>query len=63
VKPETSRAKIIDRLTAEGWTLTRHGGDHDIWEHPDVMAPAIVPRHRELSVGVARQIARIAGWK
>ena len=59
---ETNTRKIIVRLGREGW-LKVHGGRHDKFEHPahpDVTL--IVPRHRELSPGVARDIARKAGW-
>ena len=59
---ETNTRKIIARLEREGW-FKLHGGRHDKFEHPaypDVTL--IVPRHRELSPGVARDIARKAGW-
>ena len=60
---ETNRAKIVSRLTADGWTLARHGSGHDVYTHPTLSPPpVIVPRHRELSPGVARQIAKTAGW-
>jgi predicted RNA binding protein YcfA (HicA-like mRNA interferase family) len=59
---ETNRAKIAARLEREGWQL-RHGGSHDIYEHPDRRSRRIVvPRHRTLSPGVARGIAKDAGW-
>jgi mRNA interferase HicA len=61
--PETNRAKIVARLEREGWQL-RHGGKHDIYQHRRFPGRAIVvPRHRTLSPGVARQIARAAEWK
>jgi mRNA interferase HicA len=61
--PETTRTKIIARLVREGWQL-RHGGKHDIYQHPRFPDRAIVvPRHRMLSPGVAREIAKTAGWK
>ena len=59
---ETNRAKIVAKLTHEGWQLARHG--HDVYKHPVKPGVAItVPRHRELSNGVARQIAKVAGWR
>jgi predicted RNA binding protein YcfA (HicA-like mRNA interferase family) len=62
VKPEVRTARITRRLAAEGW-IVEHGGSHDIWRHADFKAVRIVvPRHKELSRGVARQIARLAGW-
>lgn len=60
-KPETNRAKIVDRLVGEGWE-NQGGGGHDKYTHRDFSRPAIVPRHRTLSPGVARDIARAAGW-
>jgi predicted RNA binding protein YcfA (HicA-like mRNA interferase family) len=59
---ETNTRKIIARLLQDGW-LDVGGTKHDKFEHPqrpDVML--IVPRHREQSPGVARSIARLAGW-
>ncbi|MFC3326052.1 type II toxin-antitoxin system HicA family toxin [Mesorhizobium cantuariense] len=59
---ETNTRKIIIRLLCDGWESVG-GGKHDKYEHsdrPEVMI--IVPRHREQSPGVARSIARLAGW-
>jgi predicted RNA binding protein YcfA (HicA-like mRNA interferase family) len=59
---ETSRAKIVRRLEREGW-INRGGGNHDVFTHPARPGVIIVvPRHRTLSPGVARQIAKLAGW-
>jgi predicted RNA binding protein YcfA (HicA-like mRNA interferase family) len=60
-KAETNRGKVVSRLEREGWQLARHGGDHDIFRHPQKGVVA-VPRHRELSPGVTRSIAKQAGW-
>ena len=58
----TSRRKVTDRLTADGW-INIGGGKHDKYEHPDRPGMLIVvPRHKELSPGVARSIAKQAGW-
>lgn len=60
---EMNRAKLVRRLVYEGWRLFRSGSEHDIYVHearPGVLA---VPRHRTLSPGVARQIAKTAGWR
>lgn len=59
---ETNTRKIIARLLKDGW-FDVGGAKHDKFEHPqrpDVML--VVPRHREQSPGVARSIARLAGW-
>ncbi len=59
---ETNRAKIVSRLEAEGWTNVG-GGRHDKFTKPGAAVSVIVPRHRTLSPGVARVIAKAAGWK
>ena len=41
----------------------RHGGKHDIYGHPGFIEIIRLPRHRTVSIGVARQIASIAGWR
>jgi predicted RNA binding protein YcfA (HicA-like mRNA interferase family) len=59
---ETNTRKILARLRAEGW-VTAGGGKHDKFEHsnrPEVLI--IVPGHKQQSPGVARSIARSAGW-
>ena len=40
----------------------RHGGRHDIFKHPDSIEIISVPRHQTLTPGVARKIAKAAGW-
>jgi predicted RNA binding protein YcfA (HicA-like mRNA interferase family) len=59
---ETNRRRIVFRLSREGWVLLRHGGEHDIYRHPHKQGAIVVPRHNALSVGVARSIAKAAGW-
>ena len=61
-KIETNARKIIGRLEKDGWTNIG-GGSHDRFVHaerPETMIT--VPRHRELSPGTARSIAKAAGW-
>lgn len=60
---EQNTAKIIRRLTKEGWFLAEHGGSHDIYRHKAIKGIITVPRHRKLSPGVADSIARKAGWR
>ena len=60
---ETNRNKIVSRLAKEGWRLVRNGSAHDIYDHPARPGVLTIPRHRTLSPGVARQIAKIAGWR
>lgn len=59
---EANRAKVVSRLEAEGW-VNVGGGNHDKFTKAGVAYPIIVPRHRTLSPGVARSIAKAAGWK
>jgi predicted RNA binding protein YcfA (HicA-like mRNA interferase family) len=58
---ETNTRRIVARLEREGW-INKGGGNHDIFKHPTKEGRIVVPRHRELSPGVARSIAKIAGW-
>lgn len=59
---ETNTRKIIGRLERDGW-VNIGGARHDKFVRPERPDPVlIVPRHREQSPGVARSIARIAGW-
>jgi predicted RNA binding protein YcfA (HicA-like mRNA interferase family) len=61
-KVEINRNRIVSRLIQEEWKLVRHGAEHDIYRKSGESRVISVPRHRELSPGVARQIARTAGW-
>lgn len=58
---ETNTRKIIARLERDGW-VNQGGGRHDIFRHSDKPGVIVVPRHREVSPGVARSIAKSAGW-
>jgi hypothetical protein len=61
-KPETSRDRIVSRLASEGW-LIEGGAKHDKFAHPERPRMKImVPRHKTLTPGVARNIAKAAGW-
>jgi predicted RNA binding protein YcfA (HicA-like mRNA interferase family) len=59
---ELETRKIVTRLRKEGW-IEVSGSKHDKFEHtgrPDILI--IVPRHKQQSPGVARSIAKLAGW-
>ncbi len=61
-KPETDRNKIVSRLKSEGW-CGEGGAKHDKFAHPQRLGVKImVPRHNPLTPGVARSIAKAAGW-
>ncbi|MEI9990897.1 MAG: type II toxin-antitoxin system HicA family toxin [Rhizomicrobium sp.] len=59
---ETDRSRVAARLMRDGWVV-RHGGSHDVFKHPDRPGRIVLPRHRTLSPGVARLVAKQAGWK
>ncbi|MCE2501780.1 MAG: type II toxin-antitoxin system HicA family toxin [Dehalococcoidia bacterium] len=59
---ETNRDRIERRLIREGWYLIRHGSNHDVYGHANHDNTIRLPRHRTVSMGVARQIAKTAGW-
>ena len=59
---DTSTNRIKRRLEREGWYLVRHGGGHDIYRHPHIDGIITLPRHRKLSPGVVRSIAKKVGW-
>jgi predicted RNA binding protein YcfA (HicA-like mRNA interferase family) len=59
---ETNRKKVIARLEREGWE-NRGGKEHDKFRHLVKAGVVIVPRHRELTMGVARSIAKAAEWQ
>jgi hypothetical protein len=59
---ETNRSKIVARLTRDGW-VSEGGAKHDKFAHASKPGVKImVPRHNALSLGVARNIAKAAGW-
>ena len=58
---ETNTRKVVARLEQDGW-VNQGGGNHDIFRHPTKPGIITVPRHRTLSIGVARSIAKSAGW-
>ena len=60
---ETRTRLIVQRLERDGWYLQRHGAAHDIYRHGQIEGIIAVPRHRTLKPGVARTIARKAGWE
>ena len=59
---DTSTTKIKRRLEQDGWSLSRHGANHDVYRHPRIRGIITLPRHRGVTPAVARSIARKAGW-
>ena len=59
---DTATRRIRRRLEKDGWFLSRRGGAHDIYRHPEIEGIVTLPRHRQVTPAVARSIARKAGW-
>lgn len=59
---ETRTDRIKRRLEKDGWYLARHGSGHDVYRHLGIQGIITLPRHRKVSPGVARSIAKKAGW-
>jgi predicted RNA binding protein YcfA (HicA-like mRNA interferase family) len=59
---EQNTKKIERKLKKDGWYLDRNGASHDIYRHPSIPGIITLPRHPKLSPGVAKSIAKKAGW-
>jgi predicted RNA binding protein YcfA (HicA-like mRNA interferase family) len=59
---ERDSKKIMKRLKKEGWTVARVSGSHHIMKHPDHAFLITVPHPKELKEGMAKAIAKQAGW-
>jgi hypothetical protein len=61
-KVETDRGKVVARLVRSGW-VSEGGAKHEKSAHAEKPRIKImVPRHKTLTPGVARNIADAAGW-
>lgn len=59
---DTNRSEVVARLRKDGW-VSEGGSKHEKFAHSERRGVKImVPRHNVLSPGVARNIARAAGW-
>ena len=50
------RREFLKMIEAAGWSLIRHGGDHDIYGRRQETFS--VPRHTEIQAGIIRQWER-----
>ena len=55
------RRELESRLRAQGWSLLRHGGSHDVWTDGERLE--YVPRHAEINENLARKILKKAESK
>ena len=53
------RRELERQLRDNGWTLSRHGGKHDVWSRGE--RELVVPRHAEINEYTAKAILREAG--
>ncbi len=55
------RRELEKQLRESGWTLSRHGGKHDVWARGE--RELAVPRHAEINEYTAKAILKEAGGK
>ena len=55
------RKDLIEILVRNGWTLKRHGGEHDIYTNGKDREA--IPRHKEIAENLAKAIIRRRGLK
>lgn len=55
------RKDLIKLLEKNGWSLKRHGGDHDIYSKDG--RRETIPRHSEINEQLAKAIIRRRGLK
>ncbi|WP_342361323.1 type II toxin-antitoxin system HicA family toxin [Terrarubrum flagellatum] len=59
----TNSRDIIARLQSEGWRLVRINGSHHHFKKDGVAQLITVPHpKKDLGPGLARKIAKMAGW-
>ncbi|MGO3150284.1 MULTISPECIES: type II toxin-antitoxin system HicA family toxin [Glutamicibacter] len=57
---KTTKTKEVTKfLTAQGWSVIRSQGPHDVWAPPDGSKVFALPRHKETSPGIIRQLSKI----
>lgn len=52
------RRDLEKELRECGWTLVRHGGNHDVWTSADGARSEYVPRHSEINENLAKAILK-----
>jgi mRNA interferase HicA len=54
------RVDLIRQITALGAVFFEEGGEHTKYRNPRTGVILAIPRHREISPGVARKILKLA---
>ncbi|MFZ2036032.1 MAG: type II toxin-antitoxin system HicA family toxin [Dehalococcoidales bacterium] len=55
------RVELVKKLGELGCILIRHGGRHDWYQNPQTKVSQPVPRHNEISDGLAKHILKLLG--
>lgn len=55
---EIKTRDAIRFLQAQGWTIIRSNGKHDVWASPDRADTLALPRHKSTPPGIVRQIEK-----
>lgn len=50
---------LVRQLESTGSVLVRHGGRHDWYQNPETKVSQPVPRHAEISSGLAKHILKM----
>lgn len=62
-KIERDSRRILQRLLSEGWETVHSSGSHRKLKNPNFKHPIIlVHPKKDLPLGTARQIHKVAGW-
>ncbi len=60
---ERNSRRILQRLQRDGWKVVHSNGSHHKLKHPAFKYPIIlVHPKKDLPLGTARQIHKVAGW-
>lgn len=60
-KIETNKAALAKRLNKDGWKSVG-GTNHEKFRHHTNKNVIVLPYHRDISIGVARQVHQQAGY-
>ena len=55
--------EFIKLVKKKGWRLERSGSNHDIYKHPTIKEPMVIPRHgtQEIKNGLFNKLKKQAG--
>jgi predicted RNA binding protein YcfA (HicA-like mRNA interferase family) len=58
---DTNRESLKKRLRSDGW-VSGGGTNHEKFKHPTNSRVIVLPYHRNISIGVARDAHKAAGY-